>query len=170
MRKAFTLVELMISIAILSLLMIFLYKSYANLNLSNKIYFTEAKKLEKLENIKKTIYLDFSLSVDANITILNQDTKEDVVYFQTTHSLHRRILPYIAYIVKDKKLFRLESLRVFEKYPLASSDSFDVDYLGKVEKFRLFPSKDKEEKLYLIDLHFTNKQRIVQKIKLLNFL
>ncbi|HIC13491.1 MAG TPA: prepilin-type N-terminal cleavage/methylation domain-containing protein, partial [Sulfurimonas sp.] len=34
-KSAFTLIELLISIAILSILMLFLYKSYANLNRSN---------------------------------------------------------------------------------------------------------------------------------------
>ena len=108
MRKAFTLIELLISIVILTILMLFLYKSYAALNRSNVIISKEIKKLQTIQLIKQTLYMDFTLALKQLppkdiVVILNQDKKNDVVYFQSSHSLHKRINPYIAYIMQDKK-------------------------------------------------------------------
>ena len=47
MRKAFTLIELMISVSILSIMMIFLYKSYASVNMSNKFYEKEVELIKQ---------------------------------------------------------------------------------------------------------------------------
>ena len=56
MRKAFTLIELMISIVILTILMLFLYKSYAALNKSNTLLSQEVQKISKIELLKEVIY------------------------------------------------------------------------------------------------------------------
>ncbi|QSZ40709.1 prepilin-type N-terminal cleavage/methylation domain-containing protein [Sulfurimonas aquatica] len=168
MRRAFTLVELMVSVAILSLIMIFLYKSYAELNISNKIYEKEVTKIEKIELLKKTIYLDFSLLKPSSVNIINESKTEDVFYAQTSHSIHDRINPYIAYIVKEKKLYRLESLKQFKEYPLGVESEFEGDYLGDVEIFRVYKSQDQKSNEYLVNIEFQMKNEILLKIKALN--
>ncbi|QOP41713.1 prepilin-type N-terminal cleavage/methylation domain-containing protein [Sulfurimonas marina] len=164
MRKAFTLIELMISIVILSIIMVFLYKSYAELNGQNKIYKEATDKIEKIESIKQTIFLDLSMSFQETIVILPQDKKIDILFFQSSHSIHDRINPYIGYIVQDKKLYRIESLQVLKAYPLDSRIDFDIDYLGKVNNFRIYPSQ-KEDSLYLVDVSLKDLERILMKIK-----
>lgn len=57
MRRAFSLIELLVSIVILSLMMLFLYKSYANLNRSNIFYSDEVAKITKLQKIKRSFFL-----------------------------------------------------------------------------------------------------------------
>lgn len=166
MRKAFTLIELMISILILSILMIFLYKSYAGLNKSNKIFQSETEKLSRFELLKKTIYLDFILA--QNITIKNQEKIEDLLFLQTTHSIHNRINPYVAYIIKEKKLYRLESLKEIKEYPLVAESEFVVDELGKVKIFRVYQSKETSKNLYLIHIQFESGDEIILKVKALN--
>lgn len=166
MRKAFTLIELMVSIVILSIMMLFLYKSYAGLNKSNKVFSKELQTISKTELIKKVIYLDFTLA--KSINILNQDKKEDVVFLQTTHSIHNRINPYVAYIVKEKKLYRLESLKEFQEYPLGVESEFVVDELGSVKSFRVYASKEKSKNLYLIHLLFKDISEVLLKTKALN--
>lgn len=89
---------------------------------------------------------------------------------QTKNSLHRRIEPYVAYIVKEKKLYRLESLREFKEYPLAAESDFVVDELGSVELFRLYASKDTQKHLYLLHALFEDKEEILLKLKALNVL
>lgn len=84
MRKAFTLIELLISITILSIMMLFLYKSYASLNLSNKFYKNELSQIKDEQLIKKVVFLDFSLALSHSTTILNQDKKEDMVLMQSS--------------------------------------------------------------------------------------
>jgi len=168
MRKAFTLIELLISIMILSILMLFLYKSYAGLNRSNKIIAKEIQKIQNYQLIKKTLYMDFSLALKNSVMILNQDRKNDVVFMQSSHSLHRRINPYIAYILKDKKLYRLESLKPYKEYPLAADTEFVSDYLAEVKSFRVYASNGKAKNFYLLHILFADKEELILKVKLLN--
>lgn len=172
MRKAFTLVELMVSIVILSIMMLFLYKSYSGLGKSNKIFEIEVQRISKHEKIKELLYLDFALA--KTISIQNQDNKEDVVFLQTLSSVHRRIKPYVAYILKNGMLYRLESLRPFIDYPLAADSEFVVDELGEVKSFRVYPSRDTTSALYLIHIVFQEEisqretKEILLKVKSLN--
>ena len=173
MRKAFTLIELMISIVILSILMLFLYKSYAGLNKSNKIFAQEVQKISKIELLKKVIYLDYSLAIknDTNgsiVQVLNQDKNEDVIFMQTSNSIHNRVNPYIAYIVKEEKLYRLESLKKFTEYPLGTDSEFVVDELGDVKSFRVYKSREVSKELYLVHVVFKKENEILLKIKVLN--
>jgi prepilin-type N-terminal cleavage/methylation domain-containing protein len=164
MRRAFTLIELMISIVILSIIMVFLYKSYAELNSQNKLYDQATNKIEKLELIKQTLFLDFSLSLKSTTTIITQDKKVDIVFLQSSHSIHDRINPYIGYIVKENKLYRIESLKVLQKYPIPLNINYDIDYLGEIENFRVYLSQSVPN-LYLVDLSFKEMGHILIKIK-----
>ncbi len=166
MRRAFSLVELMVSIVILSIMMLFLYKSYGELNKTNKLYDVEVQKVAKIEKIKNVLYLDLMLS--ESITIINQDNKEDVLFLQTRNSVHNRINPYVAYILKEKKLYRLESHKEFKEYPLAADSEFVADELGDVTIFRVYSSKEPQNSTYLIHTLFSDKEEILLKVKSLN--
>ena len=148
--------------------MLFLYKSYAALNKSNALLATETLKLKKTEMIKKSIYLDFTTAISKSITILKQDTNEDVVFMQTKNSLHKRINPYVAYIMKEKVLYRLESLKPFKDYPLGADSEFVADKLGEVKSFRTYQSRDAKNGLYLIHILFKDNTEILLKMKVLN--
>lgn len=167
-RSGFTLIELMVSISILSVMMIFLYQSYSSVNSSNKNLKNEIRGITDTQKLKKVIYLDFSLALHKSVKILNQDTKEDVVFFQSSNSMHKRYEPYIAYIVKEDKLYRLESLKEFQEYPLAIDSEFDVDYLGEVDSFRVYKSTNDKKELYLVHTEFKNFEDILLKVKVLN--
>jgi len=168
MRKAFTLIELLISIVILSVLMLFLYKSYASLNRTNATYAQELQKLQKSELLKKVIYIDLSTAIKKSVKIIKQDTNEDVLYLQTPNSIHNRINPYVAYIMKEKKLYRLESLKEFKSYPLDAQSEFVADELAEVTSFRVYPSKDSKKALYLVHIVKKDKSEVLLKIKALN--
>lgn len=148
--------------------MIFLYNSYSSLKISNETLKAEANKIEDIQKIKKVIYLDFSLALYNSVTIINRDNDEDFVSMQTSNSIHRRFNPYVTYIVKDKKLYRLESLKKIDKFEIASDAEFEADYIGEVENFRLYRSNKKDINTHLIDIRFSDKQKILYKIKALN--
>ena len=167
-RSGFTLIELMVSISILSIMMIFLYQSYSSINSSNKNLKNEIRVITDVQKLKKVIYLDFSLALHKSVKILNQDAKEDVLFFQSSNSVHKRYEPYIAYIVKKGRLYRLESLQEFKEYPLAMNSEFDVDYLGDVNSFRVYKSTNDKKELYLVHIKFKNIEDILLKVKVLN--
>ena len=168
MRKAFTLVEMMVAVSIFSIMVLFLYKSYASLNASNVILGDELNNIEKKQEFQKVIFLDFSLALHNTVKIEVRDTDEDFVALQSSHSLHRRFLPYIAYIVKNGILYRLESLKRFQEYQIGYDHEFDVDLLGEVKNFRVYKSKNKEGESYLIDIDFKEKEDITLKVNVLN--
>jgi len=171
-RKAFTLIELMISISILSIMMIFLYQSYASLNRSNSFYKKAVEEIISKDRVKKIIFLDFSLALYKSTKILNQEKNEDVVFIQSSHSLHRNYNPYIAYIMKNSKLYRLESLKPFKDYPLSSDAVFTVDILGEIKGFRVYKSTKKIKstipEIHLVHINFKKGDDILVKIKVLN--
>ena len=147
--------------------MLFLYKSYAALNKSNSLLSIETQKLIRSEEIKKSIYLDYTDAIAHSVKILKQDPKKDIVFMQTKHSLHQRINPYIAYIMKEHNLYRLESLKPFKEYPLGADSEFVVDKLGAVKIFRTYKSSDKKNEFYLVHILFKDKTEVLLKMKVL---
>jgi len=166
MRKAFTLIELLVSITILSIIMIFLYRSYAMINSSNKNFKKESKKIINIEMIKKVIYFDFLMAQKDSVYVKNIEKGKDFAYLQSTNSIHQRFNPYITYIVKDKKLYRLESLKMLKNYDIEPNSEFDVDCLGEVEIFKVYKSSTKN--IHLINIKLKSKNELLLKIKSLD--
>lgn len=167
-REAFTLIELMVSITILSIMMLYLYKSYSSLNFSNEIVKKEVQSINNIQKIKKVVFFDFSLALSNTAKISNREKNEDFISLQTSNSIHKRYNPYVTYIVKKKKLYRLESLKKIEKYEIDATAEFNVDYLGELENFRVYKSSNKKKEIYLIDIDFLNMNDILLKVKVLN--
>ena len=167
-RRAFTLIELMVSISILSIMMLYLYQSYASLNRSNIVVKKEIDKILSTQKLKKIIFLDLSLALHKSTLIKPQDFDEDFLAFQSSHSLHKRYNPYIAYIIKEKELYRLESLKALTSYEISTDMEFDVDKLGKVHSFRAYKSSNENKEAYLINIDFENQEDLILKVNVLN--
>ena len=90
---------------------------------------------------------------------------------QSSNSLHNRFYPFVAYLVKEGTLYRLESLRKLS-YPFDAQTSADVDEVGKVKRFRIYKALKKESNqavgYYLVDIEFADGERILYKIRSLN--
>lgn len=167
-KKAFTLVELIVSIIILSLMIVALYKSYASLNMSNDIYKNKTNSIKNIELKKKIIYLDLLLVMPKSLAYLDQDTKEDIISFQTTNSVHKRFNPYVTYVVKDSILYRLESLKKIKTYPFDSDFNGNIDDLGVVDKFKIYKSNSKKIESYLVNILFKDSSKILLKVNVLS--
>jgi len=168
MKKAFTLIELLVAILILSMVMLFLYKSYADMNRANQTYTKAVKKLSQKELLKKTFYLDLMMASKESFIIEHLDKEFDFISFRTKHSLHRRINPFVCYIVKEKILYRLESrLQILSK-DINRDRAFDIDKIKKISKLKLFGTRDNKKEYYLLDTRITEDEKILLKIKVLN--
>ena len=170
-RNAFTLMEMMVSIVIFSIMVLFLYKSYSQLHVSNNFFASKSQELGMYLKKKQTVYLDFTLAHYNSLKILNQNKKEDVVFMQTSNSLYGRIHPYVAYIKKDKELYRLESLRPFENYPLQSDSDFFGESLGEVEGFRVYAQNGEGNNSvtsYVVHIDFVEEDELLYKVVPLN--
>ena len=76
--------------------------------------------------------------------------------------------PYIAYIVKDEKLYRLESLTKLSTYEVSVDSEFDIDYIGEVKGFRVYKSSNAKKESYLLHVDFKELEDILFKVNVLN--
>lgn len=162
--RAFTLLEMLIAIVIFTLISVYLYKSLATLNSTNRFYGEKLRSISHDHKILKTIYLDLSLAVIRSVFIVSQDEHFDVILMQTKHSVHRRTMPYVAYLVLENKFYRIESSQQLS-YPFNEDQEMIVDELGEMEHFRLYSSKTH----FLLDYEPKDEDPQLMKIRGLNY-
>ncbi|MEA3513303.1 MAG: prepilin-type N-terminal cleavage/methylation domain-containing protein [Campylobacterota bacterium] len=148
-KKAFTLVEILISISLFSIIIIFLYQSLDMTQKSNDFF---SEKLEvKLEsqNIKKILFMDMINKKDK----INLDSSDEFAILQitTNNYYHNPFYENITYLVtKEKNLVRLESKEKFNKAKL-DDEFFDNTYIDILQKdikvFKIAYDEKDEEKL-----------------------
>ncbi|HIP15358.1 MAG TPA: prepilin-type N-terminal cleavage/methylation domain-containing protein [Sulfurimonas autotrophica] len=147
MRKAFTLIELMIAITLTALLLTLLYKS-ADTIVNGGEYYAEKEKrlLQKTQKIQKLLILDLLGAEAGTIQILNREPDEaTTVLIHTTNSLHRIPYPWILYKkAQTGELLRIETPNR-PKLPLNSltTPNIAVDQICKnIQKFKIFKKKE----------------------------
>jgi len=141
-RPAFTLIEVLISIALLGIILPALYQTVDLLRDSNSHLFEYLKKAKKVTQATDTLYLDL-LSSDGNISI-KKDEYSRVCIEQTKNSLYALSVAKVCWVVlkKDKTLVRVEGNNY--KLPLGSEDKVEVNPVMKnVEVFDVYYEKDK---------------------------
>jgi len=185
MKRAFTLIELMVSIALTVIVVFFLYKALETQRKSNTILTKKYAAIEKENLLFKLLYADIYESNESSIEkIFNKDY--NILYLSTKNSLHQIPFAHVVYYINPKKktLVRLESA-----YPLKLPVDLEkikyifADTLVKgVEKFRLFsfsqgkkrellpgeaPPKEQEkkEKKYLLFLSYKQKNIVFEIFK-----
>lgn len=163
MKKAFTLLEMLIAVSLLSVIIIFLYQTYASLQLSNRFYGEELSEASREQKLRKTIYLDLALHIPNSVRLINIDKNSDVILLQSSHSVHHRILPYIGYLMKENHLWRIESSEEL-LYPLDGTEEMMIDDLGEVKTFRIF----KKENDFLVHLEQSDKKMMLFRTNRLN--
>jgi len=162
-RHAFTLIEMMISITLFSVIMIFLYQSMATIDKSNRFYGDKLERIETEETLLKTLFLDLSLSLSNSGEIQGINKDEDMLFLQTSHVLHTHVMPYVVYFVKEKHLYRVESAKKLS-YPFESNINALIDDFGPIEKFRLY----KNSTHFLLHLKTKGSEETLLKIRHLN--
>lgn len=113
-RAGFTLIEVLVSIAILAILFTFLSKTISTTKKLNQPYLEKAHKIDTEAKIFRILVNDFSQIVGEASIIYGK--KYDIVRIQTKNTIYNIIQPYVTYIVsnKDLTLIRTESLEKFD--------------------------------------------------------
>ncbi len=141
MRRAFTLVELMISVILLSIIVTFLYQSVAQLQNSNQKLIKSTNKTLEREDLLKVLYNDFINLTSLDIIDKSDDT--DVLVLQSTNSFYKMSMPYVRYMVdNDAILRRIESAGV------------QLDYENSFFRFDTLATEVKTLKVYEKDGHY----------------
>ena len=166
-RKAFTLLEVLISITLLSLVLMALYKSADILRNSNLHLFNHLEKSSNTLKGSKALYMDL-MHADHNITIGSEDKLHRVMIENTTHSLYGQGSAKVTWLVakEDNTLLRIEG----GKYdiPLRGEQRVEVDVVSKdIERFKVYKSKKKSKVLVIMQIKGQEAQTfMVQNIPL----
>jgi prepilin-type N-terminal cleavage/methylation domain-containing protein len=137
MKKAFTLIEIIVSITIFSIVILFLYQALDITKNSNKFYSEKLTQKEENNQIKKLLFLD---TINGKISKISKDRNNNsILQITTTNTYHNPFHQNITYFLsREKNLIRIESKNEFNKDKLNDEffDNANIDIIKqKIEKF-----------------------------------
>ena len=141
-RKAFTLLEVLISIALMGIVIVALFSAVDMMQDSNQQLALYVEKSKKTTNVTKVLYLDM-INSDGNITI-TKDEFSRVCIGETRNSLYALPSAKVCWIVlkKENTLARIEGNGYH--LPLRLEERVEIDpVMTGIEVFDLYHEKDK---------------------------
>jgi len=151
-HTAFTLVEVLISITLLSLVLMALYKSTDLMRASNLHLFNYLQKASTTLKGSTTLYKDL-MHADHNISINTEEKFHRLTISNTSHSLYGLAQAKVVWLVykTDNTLLRVEGGQY--NIPLRNEERVEIDVIAKnIELFRIYKSKKKDKVLAMIQL------------------
>lgn len=153
-KKSFTLVEILISISLFSIIILFLYQTLDMTQKSNDFYSSKLDLKKEQNNIQKILFLDTINQIENNNTNI-ENTKDDysILTLKTSNTFHNPFYQHITYMVsKNKNLIRIESKNRFNQKKL-NDDFFDNAYidiiLSDISIFKIKVQVDKQIAFYI---------------------
>lgn len=162
MKKAFTLLEVTISITLFMILVLFLYKALDQTKHTNDIFEKKKEVVKEANSINKILLEDIA-EIKSPIKIAFDDDKNSIVRFKSNNTYHNGFLNNITYLISsNSKLVRIESSDEF-KMQNSLLDFYENAYIDiLLEDIEFFEVKDtKNEVLFVIKQK--NKEREVYK-------
>lgn len=169
MKKAFTLIEVVLSVSLLAIIVLFLYKTL-DMTKSTNSFYTERLKQFKNQNGIKILMFEDMINKEQNTTVkLIQDKNENTIFtFKSSNTFHNPFSTQISYFVsKEQNLIRCESKVPFDKNKINSFVEEPLTYIDIVDKniskFNMEQGKDKES--YVVYLEYEDKKDIFFTLK-----
>jgi prepilin-type N-terminal cleavage/methylation domain-containing protein len=161
MKNSFTLIEMLISIAIFSMIMTFLYSMLDSQQRSLKSTNKELKNIYKSNNFNRIIFKDI---IESNCKFKLNKKQNMITILNTTNTLHNPFYTQIRYVLtKNNNIIRIESKPLNISNQQKLNDILEESYidlmLKNIEKFETvvynvsggvaFYIKDKKNQLNL---------------------
>jgi prepilin-type N-terminal cleavage/methylation domain-containing protein len=157
-RKAFTLIELILSVFLLGIIVYFLYAAVANLQKSNEIFSKKSQSAFYNQKILSMLQKDLFFASEIKL----EGHENTLVNLQTTNSLFNIDYPYVTWLLKPDlhKLVRFESTLPFTKMNAKNNPYYHMSIIPKeCELFKIYQSKKKEN--ILIYIKFKGEEPLV---------
>ena len=159
MKKSFTLLELLISITLFMIIVVFLYKTLDQTKHSNKL-FSNKQEVLKESNHLHNIFLE-DVAETSSVTVTYDKNKNAIIKIVTYNTYHNAFFNNVTYFINSsKELIRIESKIVFEHLqPIGETffnDSFIDVLLVDVEYFDVKNSGNN----YVFVIKQKNKDRV----------
>ena len=152
-REAFTLIEVLISITLLSLVLMALYRSTDILRRSNKHLYNNLEKSSKSMRGNRVLYMDL-LQSDDNISINDANEFHQITMLNTANSLYGQSSAQVTWLVSknENTLLRVEGSNY--ELPLKEDIYVEIDpIVSKVELFKVYKNRKKNKLLILLQFN-----------------
>ena len=164
MKKAFTLLEVVISITIFMILLLFLYKVLDHTKISNK-HFKNQESYIKYKNHIYSILVEDILEKTEIVDIKTDNDKNSLLRFKSSNSFHNPYFNNITYMISsNNKLIRIESKDKF-KFAETEIDFFDNAFidilLDDIEYFEVKVNTTTKNKSYVFAIKQKDKQKML---------
>lgn len=141
MKKGFTLIEVLVSVVLIGLIVVFLYNAIGILKTSNDSFSNKNAILKERDFLFSTLHRDIFESIEAK-KLTTQNSDFDILKLKTKNSFHDIINPFVVYIVAkdEKRLLRLESSKEIA-IPILADKVYELyaDEMGAgVEIFKVY--------------------------------
>lgn len=142
MKKAFTLLEVLISITLFMIMIVFLYKTLDETKYTNTIFQKKEERLKQTSHLHN-IFLE-DIAEASNITISMDKNKNSIVKIVTNNSYHNPIFNNVTYLINSTKNFiRIESLQSFNEKESLNLNFFDNSYIDVlIENIEYFEAQN----------------------------
>lgn len=153
-KQAFTLLEMMISIVLLTIIFSYFYQGVNTMKQSTDFY---EKKFDKIEDLKRYIGMlqrDLLLHVGRVDFFSVNDKNYTILSMQTQNSLYNIDVPYVVWYV-DKEQNRLKRVESVKEFRLPIFEDFNLYFLdivaSGVNAFKLYHANESNNTLVYID-------------------
>lgn len=141
MKKSFTLLELLISITIFMIMIIFLYKTIDQTKYTNNIFSKKQESLEEINHLHNIFLEDIAES--STVFISTDKNKNSIVKIVTNNTFHNPSFNNVTYLIGEtKKFIRIESFEAFNENELINMSFFENAYIDVLfEEVEFFETK-----------------------------
>lgn len=166
-KKAFTLLEVVISITLFMVLIVFVYKTLDQTKHSNEIFEKQTKSIKDSNRLYNIFLEDIAESLQLETISYDKDKNARLV-FTSNNTYHNPFYTNIAYLISsNNKLVRIESKDKF-KFANTSYEFYDNAYVDiLLDDIEYFDIK-KDKKQYVFAIKQKNKKRVLYSTYLLN--